>query len=86
MAFQRKDFRREATISIACVGALIAIVVGFAVRDVWRAHNGALAGGRDGLPSWRSSRRADTTFRSGDRPLIVRYRRNAAAIARHAGP
>ena len=47
MSFQRKDFRREATISIACVGALIAIVVGFAVRDVWRAHNGALAGGRE---------------------------------------
>jgi len=47
MAFQRKDFRREAIISIACVGAVIAIVVGFAVRDAWRTHSGALAGGRE---------------------------------------
>jgi two-component system NtrC family sensor kinase len=47
MLLQRKDFRREATISIACVGALIAIVVTFAARDVWRAYNGAIASGRE---------------------------------------
>ena len=83
MPFQRKDFRREATISIACVGVIIAIVVGFAVRDIWRTHDGTLAGGRErsAVSHWFSKSRQ--TLRSSDRSLIVRHGRNFAAIARN---
>jgi len=47
MLFQRKDFRREATISIVFVGAVISIIILFAALDVWRAYDSAMAGGRE---------------------------------------